>query len=60
MKCSVGPVLEKCADYEGEDRGQGKNPGCTSKASLFHSSMAGEVPSAEPRWPARQLGILRR
>lgn len=32
-------MLEKCANYEGEDRGQGRNSGCTSKESLFHSSM---------------------
>ena len=32
-------MLEKCANYEGEDRGQGRNSGCTSKESLFHNSM---------------------
>ena len=39
MKYSFVPVLRKCAKYEGEDRGQGKNSDSTSKKSLFHSSV---------------------
>ena len=52
MKCGVRPALEKCANYEGEDRRQGKNSGCTSKESLFHNPVRGKVPLAEPCWPA--------
>lgn len=55
MKCSVRLLLEKCANYEGEDRGQGKNSGRTLKESLFHNSVGGKVPSAEPCWPAKAV-----
>lgn len=42
MQYSVGPMLEKCANYEGDDRGQGRNSDCTSKESLFHNSVGVE------------------
>jgi hypothetical protein len=39
MKYGVGSISENCANYEGEDRGYGRNSGYTSKESLFHNSM---------------------
>lgn len=39
VKYSFVPVLGKCANYEGEDRGQGKNSDSISKESLCPSSV---------------------
>lgn len=39
MQCSGRPMLEECTNDEGEDRGQGRNSGCISEESLFHSPM---------------------
>lgn len=58
MHYSVRLMLEKCDNYEGEDRLQGRNSGCTSKESLFHNSMEAKSLSLIPADLSWRLGIL--
>ena len=57
MKYSFVPVLGKCANYEGEDRGQGKIQ-TLSQRNLYFPVLWDKVLLAEPCWPAMVSGWL--
>lgn len=58
MHYSVRLMLEKCANFEGEDRLQRRNSGCTSKESLFLNFMEAKSLSLIPADLSWHLGIL--